>query len=134
MTEDFDLVTMQVAEPAFGMQLGQAVLKVHPRSVCEGKGIPCCIHSPSEHHMRAWELNWRSDTGAMERFCPHGVGHPDPDHMAYVLSLTPPHDNCPNRLNKFRQYADRVQCQYPHLEWQEVHGCDGCCVPPEEKS
>lgn len=76
---------------------------VHPREQCEGRGIPCCIHEPSDHHMRTWPMNWRSDTGVMERTCPHGVGHPDPDHMAYVRSLN------------------------AGLEWQGVHGCDLCC-------
>ena len=104
--ERFDLTSMSVAEPVFGAQLGHAILKTHPRSKCEGRDIPCCIHSPSDHHMRSWEMNWRSDTGVMERICEHGVGHPDPDHMAYVLSLDPGN------------------------AWQGSHGCCGCCIPP----
>ena len=99
----FDLTIMHIAEPLFGAQIGHGVLRTHTKEKCQGRGIPCCIHSPSAHHMREWEMNWRSDTGVMERFCPHGIGHPDPDHMAYVRSLG------------------------QGLEWQGIHGCDGCC-------
>lgn len=42
----------------------------------------------------------------MERICPCGVGHPDPDHLAYVRT-------------KSEMKAD----------WQAVHGCCGCCSP-----
>ena len=104
MSEDFDLTSMHAAEPILGQQLGHTVLRVHSRSKCEGRDTPCCIHDPSDHHMRTWEMNWRSDTGVMERICPHGIGHPDPDHMAYVLSA-----------------------QGDEGRWQGVHGCDGCC-------
>jgi hypothetical protein len=54
--------------------------------------------------MRDWPLNWRADTGVMERICEHGVGHPDPDHLDYARSLD----------------ATRA-------EGQAIHGCDGCC-------
>lgn len=106
MPDDYDLTFMHTAEPVFGAQAGQRLLRVHPPAKCAG--APCCIHNPSAHHMRGWEMNWRSDTGVMERFCPHGVGHPDPDHMAYVRSVQP-----------------------AEASWQGVHGCDGCCRQPE---
>lgn len=112
---------MPATEPLFGMHLGIVRLHTHPRSRCEGRDIPCCIHQPSDHHMRDWPMLWRADTGVMERTCPHGVGHPDPDHMAYAKSLTPAwHTVC----------EGPELCEYPHLEWQGVHGCDGCCTPP----
>ena len=76
-------------------------LKTHPPEACTG--TTCCIHNPSEHKMREWPLNWRSDMGVMERICEHGVGHPDPDHMHYVRGLD------------------------VGLEHQALHGCDGCC-------
>lgn len=63
----------------------------------------CCIHNPSDHHMRDWPLYWRSDASKMERICPHGVGHPDPDATA------------------FRKRRGIYE------DWQDVHGCDGCC-------
>jgi len=49
-------------------------------------------------------LNWRSDRRLMERVCPHGIGHPDPDDVAYRVSRGEP-------------------------ATVAVHGCDGCCVP-----
>lgn len=112
-----------LAEPVFGIQIGPYTMAVHPRRICYGRDIPCVIHSPSDHHMRSWPLNWRSDTGVMERVCEHECGHPDPDHMAYVRSLTPEHD-CPNEGT---WPEDEEACPYPHLEWQGEHGCDGCC-------
>ena len=66
---------------------------------------PCCIHSPSNHHMREWKQLWRPDRMIMERLCPHGIGHPDPDDRA------------------IRTGRD-----------EGIHGCDGCCHPPEESS
>jgi hypothetical protein len=96
-----DLTFMHAAESLHGFQRGVILMQTHGRDKCDGRA--CCIHDPSDHHMRTWPLNWRSDTGVMERICPHGVGHPDPDHMAYVRSLG------------------------AGLEWQGVHGCDGCC-------
>jgi hypothetical protein len=129
---DGDLSFMNAAEPVFGAQQGPTLMHVHGRDKCEGRGIPCCIHEPSDHHMRTWPMNWRSDTGVMERACPHGIGHPDPDHMAYVRSLTPEHDCVFNR-DEDREFPDWLDldeqdgCIFPHLEWQGVHGCDGCC-------
>lgn len=76
----------------------------HSEAVCSGNA--CCIHNPSDHHMREWKQWWRDDIGLMERMCPHGIGHPDPDHMTFVLSSRPL-DGSPMGL----------------------HGCDGCCQP-----
>lgn len=53
--------------------------------------------------MRTWPLNWRADKGVMERICPHGVGHPDPDDAAHNI-----------RIGR---------------EYLTIHGCDGCCKP-----
>lgn len=104
--------------------MGLKLVNVHPPEMCEGRG--CSIHHPSGHHMATWPLNWRDDTGVMERICPHGIGHPDPDHMNYVRSLTPPH-LC---IEDFSEWADDGRgCIFPHLEWQGVHGCDRCCTP-----
>lgn len=55
----------------------ERVLLVHPKTKCAGHH--CCIHNPSDHHMKDWPQNWREDRGIMERICPHGIGHPDPD-------------------------------------------------------
>jgi hypothetical protein len=83
-----------------------ALLKTHDETQCGGEH--CCIHNPSEHHMRTWPLNWRNDTGVMERICPHGVGHPDPDDDAHNV-----------RIGR---------------EYLTVHGCDGCCRPNDPSS
>lgn len=117
-----DLTFMHAAEPILGAQVGLTLMRVHGRDKCDGRGVPCCIHDPSDHGMRTWPMNWRSDTGVMERICPHGIGHPDPDHMGYVRSLTPEHE-CPDEYPG----DEGGDCPHPHLEWQGVHGCDGCC-------
>jgi hypothetical protein len=54
-----------------------AVLIAHAPSVCAGQ--PCALHNRTDHHMRAFPQHWRADRGIIERICPHGVGHPDPD-------------------------------------------------------
>ena len=84
---------------------GQSV-HVHDDTVCAGR--PCCVHAPSEHHMAGWPQVWRNDRQLMERTCPHGIGHPDPDHMAYVLT---------------KPVGARDS---------GVHGCDGCCFQGHE--
>jgi len=56
---------------------GQRLVNIHTPNTCKGEW--CCIHNPSDHHMRDWPQNWRPDRRLMERICPHGVGHPDPD-------------------------------------------------------
>lgn len=80
---------------------------VHHPDRCAGR--PCCVHNPSDHHMREWRTNWRADRGLMERICPaHGIGHPDPDHMTFVRETRSEED-----------------------AWAEgVHGCCGCCRTP----
>lgn len=56
---------------------GQRLSNVHDRDKCKGEF--CTIHRNSPHHMIEWPQNWRDDTRIMERVCPHGIGHPDPD-------------------------------------------------------
>lgn len=75
--------------------------RVHLPDKCQGEF--CVVHNPSKHHMRDWPRVLRSST-LVERTCPHGVGHPDPDSLAYFLRL------------------------HPQNEAFGVHGCDGCCI------
>ncbi len=75
--EENDYIVVDVTEPVFGFQIGKDVLRVHSPDKCAGRA--CCIHNPSNHHMRSWRQNWRADRYLMERVCTHGVGHPDPD-------------------------------------------------------
>lgn len=56
---------------------GQTLHNVHSPEICQGR--PCVIHNPSDHHMREWPTHYRFDRRIMERICPHGIGHPDPD-------------------------------------------------------
>lgn len=84
--------------------MGRTVSHVHAFSQCLGR--PCVIHAPSDHLMRSFPTNLRVPGPFdikplhMERICPHGIGHPDPDDAAYQRSIG--HD-------------------------VGVHGCDGCC-------
>jgi hypothetical protein len=98
-----DYIFVNAAEPAFGIQVGVKRLTVHAPEKCAGQR--CCIHNPSNHHMVTWPQNWRGDRGLMERTCPHGVGHPDPDDIAYKSTL------------------DAKNAYY-----EAIHGCDGCCA------
>ena len=60
--------------------------------------------------MKKRELPWvktiRRETGLIEHICKHGIGHPDPDSLAWLK----------NRGSKDGG----------------IHGCDGCCIPKKE--
>lgn len=45
---------------------------------------------------------WDIKPSHMERICPHGVGHPDPDSLAYLDAVG--------------------------VKGAGIHGCDGCCA------
>lgn len=79
------------------------LLHHHSAEHCD---VPCPFHQPSAHHMVTWPLNWRGDLGLLERICPDGIGHPDPDSLAYLET------NGEQGLG--------------------IHGCDGCCRRPVE--
>jgi hypothetical protein len=75
-------------------------IKVHDKDKCKGEF--CCIHNPSDHIMKDWPTHWRDDRFLMERICECGIGHPDPDDLAF---------------KKRNGYPDS----------DGIHGCDGCC-------
>lgn len=75
-------------------------LRTHPKGACAGEF--CAVHNPSDHPLRDAPLNWRGDRGIMERICPCGIGHDDPDDLAYRASVG--------------------------REASGTHGCCGCCV------
>ena len=81
---------------------------VHPLASCRGRH--CVIHAPSAHSMVTWPMVLR-ETGLVERQCPHGTGHPDPDSVDY--------------FNKYDPIDGR------RGSWG-VHGCDGCCLDPDQ--
>lgn len=79
---------------------------------CDANG--CAIHNPTadaKPNREEWPYNWRTDRGLLERICPHGIGHPDPDSQRWVDRMTP---------TKSTAHA--------------VHGCDGCCLETKEDS
>ena len=82
-----DLVTLENSD---------VQLYTHPEFACSGQY--CTIHKRSDHSMRSFPQHWRIDRAIMERICPHGVGHPDPDEYRLM-----------------------------HSDYEKVHGCDGCC-------
>jgi hypothetical protein len=87
-------------------------IRYHLKKTCKGQFCP--FHNPSNHKMRDWPMNLRTDAWAfplIERICPHGVGHPDPDSVAF--------------LDKKMGFTDK---DYGY----GIHGCDGCCF--EEKN
>lgn len=78
-------------------------LRCHGPEECSGR--PCPLHNRSDHAMRSFRQHWRDDRGLMERICPHGIGHPDPDTWDY--------------------YVEHHGERYASAEF--IHGCDGCC-------
>lgn len=85
---------------------GGRMLETHGPAQC-GSGF-CCIHRPSAHVLNDRPLLWRDDSrpAFMERVCPHGIGHPDPDSLAWLATV---------------QRNPRL------VEALEIHSCDGCC-------
>lgn len=102
----FTLLRKQlVAVPLMGSVI-RCNITVHGPQLCAGTYCP--IHLPSNHHMREWETVIRLDRHSLvERLCPHGTGHPDPDSVAFLSSPEAPHPVLRHQL--------------------ERHGCDRCC-------
>lgn len=102
---DGEVWNVDSATDYFGSVLpgSQTLVNVHSATQCMGRA--CCLHNPSDHALRDAPLQWRGDIGIMERVCEHGIGHPDPDDLAYR-----------NSVRKPGYSAD-----------SGVHGCDGCC-------
>ena len=80
-------------------------MRFHEDLACAGEF--CVIHNPSKHHMNDWPIIVRLDRDPVltERRCPHGIGHPDPDSLAWIVRMLGPEEG----------------------HWRGVHGCDGCC-------
>jgi len=72
-------------------------LSVHKAENCMGD--VCTIHKRTDHSMRRFPQMWRADRKIMERTCPHGVGHPDPDEYKIIEGID-----------------------------DGEHACDGCCI------
>lgn len=78
---------------------GQRIL-VHTRTPECDNG--CVIHNPTSQNSD-WPTHWREDRKIMERICPCGVGHPDPDGLRFIE----------------RMYG-RLR-----MELEAIHGCCG---------
>lgn len=72
-------------------------LTVHNKADCVGPH--CTIHNRSIHGMRNFPQHWRSGAKAMERICPHGIGHPDPDDISVRLSVHGCDGCCRSEIN-----------------------------------
>lgn len=77
---------MEYHTPAEGYSLPEGmVMRTHPRSRCAGDF--CSVHNPSDHPLKDAPRNWRSDRGLMERICPCGTNHPDPDDIEFTRRI-----------------------------------------------
>lgn len=95
-----ETIIINAAEPVWGAQVGKVKVRVHELKDCTPH--PCPFHNPSDHAMKDCEMNIRMDKYALvERICEHGMGHPDPDSLAY-----------------FKRQG---------IEGLGIHGCDSCC-------
>jgi hypothetical protein len=65
----------------------------------------CPIHRASRHALHAAPMAWRVDIELLERICPHGIHHPDPDDLT--------------RQEQVHGTTHQTQL--------ERHDCDGCC-------
>lgn len=84
------------------------------KSKVEGNLEFCVIHNPNPNNVLAGRPQVLRSSGLIEDTCEHGVGHPNPDSLAYFRWAEP--------WNGFA-----------------VHGCDGCCgmvaqADPEDES
>jgi len=80
----------------------ETLTNTHAETDCSGT---CPLHAPSKHALNTAPLVWRPSKRVFERQCEHGVGHPDPDSLAWLASME----------------GERAAAT------AGVHGCDGCC-------
>ena len=91
-------------------------MPIHKPQACKGEFCP--LHNPSNHHMKDWPVVIRS-SALVERTCPHGVGHPDPDSLAYF-------DRTWAMMHK-SQFPIEIEGETESEHCLGIHGCDGCC-------
>jgi hypothetical protein len=101
----------------FGEPIDMQPVIVHPLIACQGRPGGCCIHAPSEHHMKTWTQVWDDGMKIMYRRCEHDGLHPDPDHVAFFLSQSGGQTISMAASGALVSYAEK-------------HDCDGCCAPP----
>lgn len=85
----------------------QGLVVTHSPNKCAG--APCCVHNPSNHHMREWPISFDIRLAyAASRLCEHGLEHPDPDSMAF--------------------FANSSNVSTHMIALMAMHRCDECCV------
>ena len=86
----------------------QGLVVTHGADKCAG--TPCCVHNPSDHHMREWPISFDIRLAyAANRVCEHAREHPDPDSLAFFNS--------------------RPGVSTELITMMALHRCDGCCLP-----
>lgn len=104
MTGTLDIEARTWMPPEGGWRY-ENIHQVSPACIAQG----CMIHNPDEEwvgNREDWPYFPRAD-GRMERLCPHGVGHSDPNNTRWLQKIA------------------------PHLA-PGIHGCDGCCRTPND--
>jgi hypothetical protein len=102
--EQFESILM-LADDGLGVR--REMVRVHAPGQCGTLISTCALHNPSDHPLKDAEMIFRQDRfGLIERRCEHGIAHPDPDSVLYILV----HDG-------------RI-----HPSQVTRHGCDGCCA------
>lgn len=98
-------------------------LVTHKLAQCKGEW--CVLHNPSRHKMREWPIFIRTDRGGLaERVCEHGIGHPDPDSVAYYKRL-----GTNTKLDARTSVGKRLaafRAGNSSQEYFSLHACDGC--------
>lgn len=94
-----------------GLNDGRNTVLVNVHTIEQCAGQHCCIHNPSQHHMKTWAPQWDELLKQMWRICPHDLAHPDPDDLAFV----------------------RRRWGHQEAASGSLHYCDGCCQPPRTK-
>lgn len=77
LSEDITLDVLHHYSSFGQLEHSDTMITCHAEDKCLGEF--CTVHNRSGHSMREFPQHWRDDRGIMERTCPHGVGHPDPD-------------------------------------------------------
>ena len=102
----YDVVKVQILRADGSISKVPEDLAVHHPSQCSG--YPCSVHHPSENHMRNWPMLWNIPDMLMLRQCPHGMWHPDWDHIAFAIRNSYPVDTR-------HVYCCKERCCEPHF-------------------
>ncbi len=96
----------QIDETTWIDDYNHVLVNVHGDSQCLNHY--CTIHNHSKHVMVDFPQRWRTDRGLMERICPHGIGHTDPDEI--VVDKTHGCDGCcAEPKNKYEEGYETIE-------------------------